>query len=85
MLIIKLQSVFFDISSVRKIGCKVDLRNLLLAINRTGAAARSACQKLTRTNSADIFPVKHKLTVHANCLKGGINLHEMSYAVSWGK
>ena len=39
VLIIMLQSVFFDISSVRKIGCKVDLRNLLLAINRTGDAS----------------------------------------------
>ena len=26
---IMLQSVFFDMRSVRKIGCKVDLRNLL--------------------------------------------------------
>ena len=34
-----LQNVFFDISSVSKVGCKVDLRNLLLAINITGAAS----------------------------------------------
>ena len=27
------------IEAVRKIGCKVDLRNLSLAINRTGAAS----------------------------------------------
>ena len=34
---------------------------------------------------ADIFKVKHNLTFHANCLKRGINLHEMSNAVSLGK
>ena len=43
------------------------------------------CQKLTWTNSADIFTVKHNLTFHANCLKRGISLHEMSNAVSLRK
>ena len=38
VLIIMLQSVFFDIISVRKLDGKADLRNLL-AINRTGAAS----------------------------------------------
>ena len=45
----------------------------------------NSCQKLTWTNSADIFTVKHNLTFHANCLKRGINLHEMSNAVSLRK
>ena len=31
------------------------------------------------------FNVKHNLTLNANCLKRGINLHEMSNAVSLGK
>ena len=39
VLIIILKCVFFDISSVCKIGCKVDLRNLLLAFTRIGAAS----------------------------------------------
>ena len=36
------------------------------------------------TNLADIFTVKHNLAFHANDLKRGINLHEMSN-VSLGK
>ena len=76
VLIIMLQSVFFDIIWVRSIGCKIDLRNLLLVINRTGAAAWPACQKL-----ADTFTVKHNLTFHANCLKRGINLHQFAWNV----
>ena len=41
--------------------------------------------KINLDKFSNIFTVKHNLTFHANCLKRGINLHEMSNAVSLGK